>query len=47
VARTASMSLKGREIVSAANSRGTPALSGRPCVNAPLPAWTSNASTWP
>ena len=46
-ARTASMSLKGTQIVSPANSAGTPALSGRPWVRAPLPAWTSNASTCP
>ncbi len=46
-ARTASGSLKGTVIVSAASAAGIPALSGCPKVSAPEPAFTSSESTCP
>ena len=44
---SASVSLKGSVMVSAASASGTPALSGCPWVSAPLPARTSSESTCP
>jgi hypothetical protein len=46
-ARTASRLLKGTVTVRRASAFGTPALSGVPWVNAPLPDLTSRESPWP
>jgi hypothetical protein len=45
--RTASMSLYGNTIVSAAAAPVTPGEDGRPSVATPEPASASSASTWP
>jgi len=46
-ARTASTSLYGSTIVSAAWAPVTPGEVGSPSVATPEPAWASSASTWP
>ena len=46
-AATASMSLNGSTIVSAATPEGTPGVDGIPSVIRPEPPLASSASTWP